>query len=377
MSPERKTELEKALSRCKIAMMHKSGTVFIANICFALRHQFSEEIPTAAVDGVSIFYNPEFFMSLKIEEQIGLMLHETWHVVFGHVGEMSRLGDRCPKKWNRAGDYVINWLLVESGITIPPGGLCDRKYSGMSTEEVYNKLPDDPEDDFECDLLPNPKGDKEAQKDLENMIIRGQIQAMKANDVAKEMGAIPGNIRIYLDKLLNPKLPWRTILRNFLTAKIKSDYSYRRPNRKFLPDIYIPTALSDGLGNIAMAIDMSGSVTPAQISQFIADVTETIQTMKPKSISLVQFDTQIISVDEIKSVHDLNKIEFSGGGGTDIADVINWAKKKRPAVICLFTDGWLSQRHLEDPKVPVIWLVHNNPDFTGVFGKTIHYEIEN
>jgi hypothetical protein len=47
-----------------------------------------------------------------------------------------------PKKWNVAGDYALNQILVDSGFTLDDNWLIDNKFKGMSADEIYNLLPD-------------------------------------------------------------------------------------------------------------------------------------------------------------------------------------------------------------------------------------------
>ena len=47
-------------------------SVFLSTICLSLKHSFTTDIPTAATDGLSIIYNPEFFAGLTAPERAGL-----------------------------------------------------------------------------------------------------------------------------------------------------------------------------------------------------------------------------------------------------------------------------------------------------------------
>ena len=95
------------LRHAKIDLMTKS--VFLSTICLSLKHEFTDKLPTAGTNGISILYNPEFLEKLSPQERTGLLAHEVWHVAFNHL---TRLGDRDKILWNKAGDYVkpeSNW----------------------------------------------------------------------------------------------------------------------------------------------------------------------------------------------------------------------------------------------------------------------------
>ena len=91
------------------------------------------DIKTLAVDGKNVFYNPDFVLSLTDTLCRSAMAHEVMHCVFDHI---TRYGSREPKKWNYAGDYVINQLLHDAGFEIGAGWLLDARYKGMHADEV-------------------------------------------------------------------------------------------------------------------------------------------------------------------------------------------------------------------------------------------------
>ena len=94
-------------------------------------------VPTAAVSGRRLYVNPEFWNGLIKAERIGLFMHEVWHIALCHH---LRRGERNPKLWNIACDYVINLLVTQAGFDLPKGGLLDQQYVGWSEERVYQHL---------------------------------------------------------------------------------------------------------------------------------------------------------------------------------------------------------------------------------------------
>src|SRR5262249_33565625 len=96
--------------------------------------QMSDKFPTAATNGKVHYYNPDFINSLPQDEVLGTEVHETEHDARRHG---TRRGGRDPKKWNEACDYAINVDMVDQGFKLPEGALIDRKYKGMSAEDIY------------------------------------------------------------------------------------------------------------------------------------------------------------------------------------------------------------------------------------------------
>lgn len=361
-----------ALNKAKIQLMLHPDSTFFTTVLFSLVHLWDNTQSTACTNGKYIKFNSEFFMSLDAEERLFLLLHETLHVVLAH---MSRLGDRDPRKWNIAADYVINALLISLGYKMPKMGLYDEQYKGMSTEEVYRLLPEqDPSQPSPCpwpDLESPPEDFEEAIKDI---LIRAAIQSKMAED---KPGTIPGEVQIFLDNLLTPKLPWHRIFKRDMKSLAKNDYSYAKPNRRYSPDHYLPSLYSEALLDIAVGTDTSGSVSDHDYSTIITETASIFKTVKPSKISLIQFDTKIKDVSVLKSVNDLRKVRFEGRGGTEIAPILQWASINKPQLLLIFTDGHFHFR-AEDPiiKSKVIWLIHNNKKFKAPFGKVIHYEIK-
>lgn len=358
-----------ALDKAKIGLMSKPDSAFFTTICFSLKHIWDESIPTAATNGSYIKFNTAFFMSLSPEERIFLLIHESMHVAYLH---MARLMGRNHQKFNKAADHVINLMLIARGFKMPTGGLADPQYIGLNTEEVYDLLPDpDPSKEYDCDIQEGEGTLEEVQAQIEDILIRASIQSKMQNDAP---GTIPGEIEIFLQKLLDPKLPWNRILSKYLLNFAKNDYSMRKPNRRFFPKHYLPSLYNETLMDIAVAADISGSVTDEEFKVIASETHGILKNMRPKEIKLIQFDTEIKSVDSLKTAHDLSQVEFKGRGGTDIDPVLNWTNENKPQLLLVFTDGGFSFSSLTT-KVPTIWLIHNNPNFTAPFGKVIHYSI--
>lgn len=364
----------RALDKAKIRLMESPDSAFFSTLCFSLKHKWDENIPTACTNGLEIRYNPEFFMSLTTDEQVFLLLHEAMHVAYLH---MERLQDRNIRKWNIATDHVINLQLIERGYKMPEGALADPQYKGMSSEQVYDLLNDSDANNTNVMLdLESPPGDLPdgaLQREVEDILIRASVQSKMAGN---KPGTIPGDIEIFLDRLLNPKLPWHQILRKFFNNMSKNDYSWRRPNRRFFPNHYLPGLWSEKVMDLAIAIDSSGSVSDEDFQQFVSETHTIIKSQNPDKITLIQFDYGLRSVDEVRSTMDLMRVTFTGRGGTYINPVLDWARENKPKVLLVFTDGEFHTHYAEDPGMPVIWLIHNNPFFAPPFGKVINYDLE-
>ena len=358
----------KALDKAKIALMSKADSAFFTTVCFSLKHIWDEAIPTACTNGAEIRYNPKFFLSLTEHERVFVLVHEAMHVALLHI---TRLQGRNRQKWNMAADYVINLMLVDRGFTLPKGGLLDKSFAGMSTEQVYDLIPDQQAEDYPMDIEEAFGELTNVEENIKEILVRASVASKMAGDKA---GSIPGDIQIYLDKLLKPKLPWKIILRRFIQAFAKDDYTFTRPNRRFFPKHILPGLKSEKLIDLAIAVDTSGSVSDEEFKRFVSETSGILKMMQPDNMTLIQFDTKLKSIDTLKNVRDLTQVTFTGRGGTKIGPVLDWAKENKPQLLLVFSDGefyWPGDKL----NSPTLWMIHNNKDFKAPFGQVIHYEV--
>lgn len=382
--------IEKALSRAKIGLLQQQHSVFLSTVCFSLETIISNAVPTAGTDGTKLYVNPDFFGSLALAEQVGLLAHETLHVAYKH---MLRKDSKNHQKWNRACDYVINDFLIQKGFQLPQGRLYDQQYTDLSSEQVYDLLPDDEEPAPWDDLLPPQGGErgedsegnqnpgsgsfKQQEEAINEILMRASLQAQISGEGSD---GTPNEVQRMLTEMLKPKVDWRKTLARFFKNMSKSDYSYKKFNRKYLQHgWYMPTLISEGnLSRVDFAFDVSGSVTDAICTQFCSEVYSVMQAYSPEVIGTYQFDHAIQKVDLLKSLKDLTTLKFVGGGGTIIDPVFQEFKKSPAKALVILTDGHLwGKPTIKPDNRPIIWCIYDNPNFTCPFGKIIHISLSN
>ena len=385
-------ELNKELDRTKIGLISKPNSIFITTILFSLKFAWNDKIPTARVDGIHLQVNPEFFLSLNANQRMFLLAHECWHVCLLH---MVRGMGKNEKVYNMAADYVINLLLVQNNFTLIEGVLLDHKYDGFSTEQVYDilmKNPPPPESnskfmdiDFSGAMgdggsgksddgnTGNDKLDAKGKElEITNIVIKAMNQSRMGGDAP---GTIPGDVEILIEELINPKLPWNQIYQNYINAYVKEDYSFRKPNRRFMPDFYLPSVYSEGIDHLAYAVDASYSVLPEEFQAYISEIDSSIDLLKPKKTTIIDFDTIVKNVHELKEGEYAKDITFRGRGGTNINPPLKYFRNHKPTVLVIFTDGEFKPFYEpETIDFPVIWVILGNKSFTAEFGTIIHYD---
>lgn len=379
-------DFAKELAKTRAELIMDINLVFFSSIVIGLEHlEGDSNVTTAQTDGFKVWYNPDFFLKLSKEERKFLCAHESMHVVLDHCGE--RIASRDPELWNQAGDYVINLMLVDTGMKMPQGGLLDRRFAGMSTEAVYNLL--DKEEQakpkshkgkpFMADLNPDSSGKqptKAEKQENKEKIERLVMQARQLSQMqgGKDPGTCSKDLQELIDRLTNPRIAWQKIMDRFLSATVKEDQTYSKPHRKYLAHGYhLPTLDSPGCGRLMWANDISGSVSLREWNQSISEMAYILKRYNPQEICVVQFNTRIVEETVIRSVREFLKMPFRKGGGTDVEEVIEKFAKDKAEALFVFTDGELRQTNLVNPRKPVLWLIYDNPDFEPKFGKAIHF----
>jgi predicted metal-dependent peptidase len=364
----------KLIDRAKLKLMGQKGTTFYSALLSMLDITISDEIPTACTNGLNMTFNPDFLETLEYTEVLGLVMHELQHVVNGHC-DFAVYEGLCPDKLNEAQDHYINLWLLDHGYKLPVPHLADPKYKGMSSMEIYHKLPKDGSKmpqalrDVLLDVPDGMSSSEHAERVLNN-VIKSVIIAEQSNDA----GSVPGHLTRDLEDILNPKLPWQTILQQFLTEWVAEDYSMRRPNRRFMPGWYLPTIQGEGLGHVFEYCDVSGSMSQADVSEIWNEFTYIFETMNPKSIHVMTGDTKIHLDKTYEQGDYIPEFEYTGGGGTLFGPVIKRIREQEPVFALLFTDGYFSMPDLSGIETEIFWIIKGNPGFTAPKGTVIPFE---
>lgn len=406
---QRIQQAQKIVSAGKIQLMEFANTAFFAVIMLNLKETYTfDRVPTAGVNAnMEIFYNPNFILNtIKTKEQMKfLLMHEIMHIVLAHTLKSRRQG-RDPKKWNVAGDHVINLELKESGFAVLDCALADPKYKGMNTEEVYDLLPDEPDSHMD-DLMDPDDGDgessesssssssgqsqmssaavsaaqaerdAEAEQKIKDVVLGAHLQhQMQQQDGGSRPGKLPASIERLINKWLNPTLPWQQILARFLNNVNKEDYSWRHLNRRMYSlGYYMPTLHSEHMDRLDFAIDVSGSINAEEFQTFLSEIVGILKRFTPKEMGVMQFDTYTRTTNVISSVNELARIPYAGGGGTCIRDTLAEFEKSPAKALIIFTDGHL-RLDLIKPSRPVVWCIYDNKSFKAPFGEVIHFNLK-
>jgi predicted metal-dependent peptidase len=313
-------------------------------------------LPTAAVDGKRLFYNPKFVDDMTQKALIYVYCHEILHCALEHVGD-GRAKTRNRKKWNAAIDYVVNGIIeqqkssyVERPVHYPP--LVDEKYFGWNAEKIYDDLPDKEYSKMDSHLAPG-EGDGPIDE------TEWKIRLLEAYNFAKAQGKLPGGIDGLLDGIRNPKISWKEKLRRFVDQFSREDFSFMRPNRRFLhQDLYLPSQKSESLGDICVFVDTSGSISNQDLEQFFGEIND-IKSSFLMTLHVIQCDAAIQDhktydqFDPVETVH----VDVHGRGGTSFVPPFEYVQEKniQPKCAIYLTDGY-GDFPQSAPEYPVLWI---------------------
>lgn len=325
----------------------------------------------------NIFYNHDFVEKLEVPQVVFGLAHEVMHVVFQHAG---RVGTRDPKKWNVAGDAVINETLIADRVgEFIPDAVRWPNAQNMTTDEVYALLPDGDggsgkgDGGIGSDLLPGGNSMSEAERSEAEAQLK--VDIAQAAQAAKMAGKMPGGIARLVEAWLNVKTPWHQILERFMVELVRSnEYSWSRPNRRFIgQQLYLPGQTNEPkMGEVTVVIDTSGSIDADTLACFGGHVNTVIDQCRPERVRVIYCDATVNHVDVFSSDEYPVPMKAVGGGGTDLERSWSWLNDEGvvPDVAIVLTDMYTG--FTEDPGFPVIWAA--TTDRVAPYGTTIRVE---
>ena len=415
---------ERKVQKAKITLMRDPRFALWSGILMVGRTSVVDNIPTACTNGRDEKYGRKFVAMLKEPELNFVVLHENLHKAYRHLTTWKKLHDENHRLANAACDYVINLKLKdldpsERVIAMPrwadgemkgkPMGLVDEKYRGLNAKQVFDLLKEEQKgggggngddegdgsgkgsggtgtsqgqgngggfDDHDWD------GAKEMTEEEKKVLEREIDQAIRQGVMAhqKIAGTGGGDLDRDLLELLEPKVDWREMLREFVksTCSAKDTSSWRKVNRRFLSmGTYMPSLIGEKVGHMVIAVDTSGSVGQEELSGFLTEVKGIAEEVKPSQVDLIYWDSRVAAHEEYSEgmVGDIiNSTKPRGGGGTSPSCVSQYLKEKKivPECVIMLTDGYVGSDWGNEWTAPLLWVIVGGNDDVAPNGKTIH-----
>ena len=386
--------VEQRVSKAVYDIVNNPKYVALAGVAMVGERTVSDTVPTACTNGRDEMYGRAFVEELNDPELRFLMLHEVYHKLYKHLTTWAWMYKQNPTLANIACDHVINIKISDDNTdgwaVMPANGYRDYKYRGWDEARVFKDLcendssedddggrgPDGPsgfdEHDWEGAQELTDDEKRELARDIDEAIRQGALVAGKIGD---------GSERDRFGDLLEAQVDWREVLREFIqTTCAGSDYgTWSRPNRRYLSSgYYMPSGISDQVGELVVAIDTSGSIGQRELTLFMSEIHQICQSLSPERIRVLYWDTRVRG-NETYEMHELDELPKAtkpvGGGGTNVECVPNFIRDEgiKPQACVVLTDGyvWGSWGQWD---CPVLWCILDNKTAKPDTGKQVHIQ---
>lgn len=366
--PDAEARALELLVRDRVAFVLERPFLGFLAMRLTLQPVHDVRVPTAATDGVHLFFSAGFILSLSDDDRRFVLAHEVWHNALGHF-ERTTPGDR--EAWNLALDHEINALLAAEGLSVPAGAVLFPDSLGANAEQVYNALAGG--------ALPNrgPGADVHLPASVSSAddgpfdqrfrprpaaLSRGEWRVWVATACARDRQAgrrTSDQVRLAVDSTLRPSLDWRAALESHLRRVAGGGSAWLPPNRRTVHrGLYLPSRRAHALVAV-VAVDTSGS-TLAHLPTFFAELRALLATFPGHAVTVLPCDDAVGEPMVCDAEHPLPESlpEMCGGGGTDFRPVFDWvdAAGLHPDVLVYLTDGY-GPAPDHPPAVPVLWVL--------------------
>lgn len=357
----------------------------------------TRQIETMGTDGTRLYWNPDYFKTLKPLEQVAAVAHEIDHALSMHCQRGMRyqksgfVGDLPfdAEAFNKAVDAVTNARLKKAEVgELKDSWHVDPEATGEEMpESLYPKYYKKAKKDQDPGG-PNPGGgggrggggqdehlsppdvneDGSPNDETPEQEERAWKEAVAAaGEVAKNMGKLPAFMKRIIDDILEPQVPWQDKLRPMIARIVGSgSRSWSRTNRhRILFGQIAPGRSGFQCGLVAIGVDTSGSIGPKDLKAYLGEINAIVEDCQPERVKIIWCDARVHDVDEVDPINGgfddvvvrVKRDGAGGGGGTRFEPVFQRLEKDgdTPEIAVYLTDTYGSFPP-EPPPYPVIWV---------------------
>ncbi len=393
-----KRQSAKRVSACVSRLLQTQP--FFGSLALRLPIQADSSRETLGSDGVNIRYNPEWVSRSGADEITAAMARVVLACALKHH---LRREDRDAGLWQKASQMATIPLIRDAGFRVPDDAEgwdapVEKIYDVIHTERKEKKESEDEGQGEPPPVDPNgvgetmdaPTGHSESDSEgkgeydpngkpgegkntppehvpppsaeqLRQEQERDWDEAMhQAMAMSKREGKEPGALKRVLESTHDSKEDYQTLLRRYMLAVRKTDYTWARPSYRHLDaGLYMPSISGEAMGELVIVLDVSGSVDEEMVDQFWTETRELCKEVKPSKVSILFVDTEIQKVKEYEGYSELpSKLKLVGGGGTDFRPAFKWLDERgeMPDLLIYFTDLMCTRWPETQPPFPVLWL---------------------
>lgn len=371
----------------------------------ALRLKLTEDQGCATMwtDSVSLGFNPDYVAGLTDVELKGLLCKEVLHIAAGHPW---RQDHREASRWNRACTQAVAPLVTAAAMRLPEGIRPDPAYVGLAAEAIYDRMgatppspepPDAGSDGDENDengseapcgasrgdagyeataddsRLAGPTGPNPGSSSASATPEPGEVRPAPHDDgheadwnmaldaAARMQSDLPLGIQRLVQNRLKATVDWREVLRHFFQTSVYSpDYTWRRPNARYLASgLYMPTLSGQNVPAVVIVRDTSGSIGSQYLQLFNGELLDVLESVKPDALYVLDVDAAVHRVQTLMPGEEEEfQAQASGGGGTDFRPAFDWVEEQGIECTCLiYLTDLMGTFPSSAPDYPVLWAV--------------------
>jgi len=329
-----------------------------------------------------IYFNPIIFLELNIKQMETTIKHEILHIVSQHLIRGKDLKNKYTTlAINMAMDVVVNQYLNY----LPPYAITleyiNMKYNlkldpyktfEYYLEKIQTELDLQEEDDEgeEIDSNENVAVEFDIEKTHDSWNESYEIDEKTLKEFTEKIadnsqkGSIPNYLEGMIKSLKSNKgeLPWNLYLKKLMgTVEANKKKTITRRNRRQPNRLDLRGELRGHRAEIAVAIDISGSISDEEFKQAIKEVLSIVKNYN-QEITIIECDKEIRRTYKVKSVKDV-KDRMATGGGTEFSPVFQYANNKNINLLVYFTDGKGEERLKVVPKgYNILWVISGRGD---------------
>ncbi len=338
-----------------------------------------------------INFNPIIFLNLNLKQMESTIKHEILHIVSRHLIRAKEFkGSYSTLAINMAMNIVVNtyldylppyaitleWVNLNYSLKLLPF-----KPFEYYVEEIQNTLDllevdeegaddnnqdeaDDSDSNAKIEIDYNPEKAHnvwEEKSDIDEKTLQEFTEKFINN---AQKGSIPNYLESLISSLKNSKgeLPWNLYLKRLMgTVESNKKKTITRRNRRQPERLDIRGQLRSHKAKIAIALDISGSISDEEFNQAIKEVLAIVKNYNHE-ITIIECDNEIRRVYTVKSVKDI-KDRSNKRGGTKFTPVFEYANHHKVNLLVYFTDGKGEEKLLTIPRgYKTLWVISGSGD---------------
>ncbi len=333
-----------------------------------------------------IYFNPLLFLKLDIKQMETTIKHQILHIISMHLiraKECKENGKYSTLAVNLAMDVVVNqylnylppysatleWVNVNYSLQLEAYQTFEYYLDKIQNElDLQDENEDGEEHDTNIDEDEYVKYDQEKTHDIwdesDDIDEKTMTEFTQKFVNSSQKGTLPEYMKSFIAQFKNKngELPWNLYLKKLMgTIESNKKKTVTRRNRRQPNRLDLRGELRSHKAEIAVAIDISGSISDEEFRQAIKEVLSIVKNHNHE-ITIIECDREIKRIYKVKNVKDVQD-RVATGGGTEFSPVFEYLNTKKFNLLIYFTDGKGERNLKSKPKgYKVLWVISGKGD---------------